>query len=183
MSVRRSERIAATVPKPTQEPIQPARTRRQPTRQSTGGRGPLRLANPGPQYPRLRSGVKRTQDNADGGSNADLEDEGMDESVDDGDGSLTDPARVKQPFIKILSPALATAWKVNRKHSMCLILDAVSPARRFRRGMVFNEEVDFPMDTLDGNITETDGPDPGWMPVDPTLVRCVCEAIHTLQTG
>jgi len=111
MSVQRSERIAATVPKPTQEPIQPARTWRQPTRQSTGGRGPLRLANPGPQYPRLRSGVKRTQDNADGGNNADLEDEGMDESVDEGmdesvdddDGSLTDPARVKQPFIKILS--------------------------------------------------------------------------------
>ena len=127
--------------------------------------------------------MKRLRDNADGGNNGDLEDEGVDESVDDDDGSITDPARIKQPFVKILSPALATAWKINRKHSMCLILDAVSPARRFRRGMLFNEELDFPMDSQDGNITETDGPDPGWMPVDPTLVRCVCETLHTLQTN
>jgi len=182
MSTRRSERIAATASKPTQEPIQPARTRKQPIRKSTGGRGRLRLANPGPQHLRLRSSVKHPQDNADSGNNADPEGEGVDGSVDDDDRDITDPARVKRPILSLLSPALVTTWKVNEKHTMCLIFDAVSPARRFKRGMVYDEEVDFPMDTLDGNITETHGPDPGWMPVDPTLVRCVCETLHTLQT-
>jgi len=126
--------------------------------------------------------VKQPRDNADSGNNADPEGEGVDASVDDDDRDITDPARVKWPVLSLLSPALVTTWKVNEKHTMCLIFDAVSPARRFKRGMVYDEEVDFPMDTLDGNITETDGPDPGWMPVDPKLVRCVCETLHTLQT-
>ena len=38
--------------------------------------------------------------------------------------------------------------------------------------MAFDEEADFQKDTYDGDITETDGPDPGWMPVDPEIVGC-----------
>jgi len=161
---RRSGRLAAKASNPPQEPIPPARTRKQPVRQSTGGRGPLRLADPGSQDLMLPSTVKRQR------MDAGLGDKGMDESTDDHHGSITDPARVKRPTTNLLSPSLSTAWRVNGKHKMCLIFDAISPACRFKRGMVYDDEVNFPKDTFDGDITETDGPGPGWMPVDPTLV-------------
>ena len=174
MSLRRSERIAATASTPTQEPARQTgtRIRKQPVRQSTGGRGPLRF-EPQAHHPRLRSSVNRPRPDAEDSTNANQEGDGVDGSIDDSDGSITNPTKVKQPFISQVNPALSLAWRVNPKHDMCFIFDSTSPARRFKRGMVFNEDADFPTDTHDGNITETDGPGPGWMPVDPGIVRCV----------
>jgi len=56
---------------------------------------------------------------------------------------------------------------------MCFIFDAVSPVCRFKQGMAFDGNAGFLEDTCDGNITETDGPDLGWMSVDPEIVGCV----------
>jgi hypothetical protein len=102
-----------------------------------------------------------------------ISDDSDQEDEADDDGSTADPSEVRRPVISLVDPALAAAWKVNQTHNMCFIFDSVSPARRFKRGMVFDEAADFPEDTHDGDITETDGPDPGWMPVDPGLVGCV----------
>jgi len=105
---------------------------------------------------------------------ADHSSDGDQEDQEDNDnGGVTDPAKVRRPIISLVDPALAAAWKVNQKHSMCFILDAVSPVRRFKWGMAFDGNAGFPEDTCDGNITETDGPDLGWMPVDPEIVGCV----------
>ena len=99
----------------------------------------------------------------------DQEDEGGEAKAD----GVTDPKKVRRPIPHLVSPALAAAWSIHQNHDMCFILDAVSPARRFKRGMVFDDQADFPQDTCDGDITETDGPTPGWMPVDPDLAKCV----------
>ena len=103
---------------------------------------------------------------------ADIEDMAVEESADDVDGNAIDAAKVRRPIISLVAPALATAWKVNRKHNMCFLFDAVSPACRFKWGMALDEEADFPKDTYDVDIAETDGPDPGWMPVDPEIIGC-----------
>jgi len=166
LPVRRSRQIAATLSIPTQEPIQATGTRNQPIRQSTGGRGPLRLANPRSQHLRLQSSAKRPQADPEEG-------DAVEGSVDDGDGSIADPGKVRWPIANLVSPALATAWKVYPKQKMCFIFDPVSTAHQFKQGMLYDEDSDFPRDTLDGDITETDGPGAGWMPVAPTLVRCV----------
>ena len=167
MSLRRSERLATTASRPTTESIRPTRIRtsKQPPRQSTGSRGPLRSIHPGVQPSRSQIGVKRRR------VDSDNSDDGNQEA--DNDGGLTDPAKVKRPVTSLISPILATSWRVYQKHDMCFIFDSTSPARRFKRGMIFNEEAEFPEDTHDGDVTETDGPSPGWMPVDPAIVRCV----------
>jgi hypothetical protein len=178
MSVRRSDRLAAAPSKHTQESVQPAGTQKpkRNTRQSSG----TKSTGPAAQPSRSRSRAKRPRAIVEDSDDGDEEDEA------DDDGSIVVPAEVKRPVIKLVSPALAAAWRVNRKQEMCFIFDAVSPARRFKRGMVFDEKADFPKDTRDGNITETDGPGPGWMPVDPGLVRCVWNHftphIHTNPT-
>jgi len=121
---------------------------------------------PAARSTRSRSRAKRSQaiveDSDDG-----------DEGNEDDDGDITDPAKVRRPVISLIAPALADAWRINRKHDMCFILDAVSPARRFKRGMIYDDEATFPDDTRDGYITETDCPAPGWMPVDPGFPECV----------
>ena len=133
----------------------------------------MRFADPAAQHSRLQGRVKRPRVDTEDSDNVDQEDRAVEGSVDENDGSIVDPVKVKQPIANLVSSALATAWQVNRNHRMCFIFDAVSPACRFKRGMLYNEVSDFPKDTLDGDITETDGPDPGWMPVDPPLVQCV----------
>ena len=159
MSLQQSERLAATTSRPTQEPVRPTRTQisTRPSRQSTGSHGLLWSIHPRAYLSTSRSGAKRARadsDDSDGGDH----------------GGSTDPAKVKWPITRLVGPSLATAWRVNQKHDMCFIFDSTSPAHRFKRGMVFNEEANFPEDTQDGEITKTDGPGPGWMPVDPAIV-------------
>lgn len=132
----------------------------------------MRLAEPGAQRSGLRSGAKHPRADAANNEGPGLEKDPVEGNGDEDDGSVIIPARIKRPIIRLVDQTLATAWKVNPKQKMCFIFDAVSPARRFKRGMAFKETIDFPEDTCDGDITETDGPGPGWMPVDPTIVRC-----------
>ena len=82
----------------------------------------------------------------------------------------------------LVHPALEAAWAINRNLEMCFIFDAVSPARLFKHGMVYDEEAHFP-EFAKGNWTEIDGPSPGWMPVSPLITRCVMEILYTLPKG
>jgi hypothetical protein len=56
---------------------------------------------------------------------------------------------------------------------MCLLFDVVSPARRFKRGMVYDDDATFPEydEGNPGDITETDGDPPGWMPYMPRVYQ------------
>ena len=171
MSLRRSERLSAAPSKHTQNSTpQPTTTRksRRTIRQLSGARITT-STSPVPRPSRSRSAAKRPRAIAEytDDDDADQEHNG------DNDGSLTDPAKVQHPVISLVDPALAAAWRVNQKHNICFIFDAVSPARRFKRGTVFNEEANFPEDTHNGDITETDGPGPGWISVDPGQVGCI----------
>ena len=164
MSLRRSERLATA----TEESAQPASTRRSKRieHQPSGADGAM-STSPAPPPSRTRSRGKRPRADVKGSGDGDQE-----VKANDDEGAM-DPAKVVFPVAKLINAALVGAWRVNRGHKMCFIFDAISPARRFKRGMVYDEEADFPEDTCDGDITETDGPDPGWMPVDPALCWCV----------
>ena len=76
-----------------------------------------------------------------------------------------DSARVGQPTSTSIHQNLQSAWRVNRRLPMCFIFDSISPARRFKRGMLHSEEADFPIysDSEAGNVTETDAT-PALMP-------------------
>jgi len=79
----------------------------------------------------------------------------------------TDPSTIKQPIASTIHNSLKTAWKINNSLPMCFIFDAVSPARRFKRGMAYDPEMDFPEydeEKESGNVTETDEGPPGLMP-------------------
>lgn len=77
---------------------------------------------------------------------------------------------VDRPVETSIHPSMAHAWRVNPDHPMALILDVVNPARRFKRGMPFDEHRDFPDFPLgeSGDVTYTDTMAPGWMPFNPT---------------
>ena len=135
----------------------------------------MKSAGPTANHSRSQGGVSRPGEDAGDGDDGDQEDEGDEGNVEE----VTDPTKVRQPILHLVNPALAAAWSINRNHEMCFILDVASPARRFKRGLAFNEEADFPQDTCDWEITETDGPGPGWMPVSPRLVRYVWELFTT----
>jgi hypothetical protein len=58
---------------------------------------------------------------------------------------------------------------------MWFIFDAVSPARRFKRGVMYSDDAEF-VDynpRSPGDFTETDCEPVGWMPVKPPLHLCV----------
>ena len=79
----------------------------------------------------------------------------------------TNPSTIKQPISGIIHENLKTAWKINNTLPMCFIFDVVSPARRFKRGMAYDDEVEFPEydeEKESGNVTETDEGPNGLMP-------------------
>lgn len=80
----------------------------------------------------------------------------------------TDSAKVSQPIHGLVHGSLKVAWAINKSLPMCVIFDAISPVRRFKYGMLYtdSDEVGFPeYDASEsGNVTEIDGPPPGWMP-------------------
>jgi len=168
MSLHRSERLTTAPSKGTQELVQPPGTQKsRRTIQQPSGAPDTRSAGPVARPSRSQSAAKHSR------AIVEDSDEGNQEDKVDDDGSITDPVMVKQPVIDLIDPALSAAWKVNRKHDMCFIFNPISPARRFKRGMVYDEAANFPVDTCDGDITETDGPGRGWMPVDPGIVGCI----------
>lgn len=89
---------------------------------------------------------------------------------------------VNQPITAIIHENLKNAWKINKALPMCFILDAASPARKFKRGMPFTEDTKYPMypaeDDSDGagDITETDGDPQEWMPYQPRVYTYVLSA-------
>ena len=136
MSLRRSERLAATPSSHTQIPDQPTATRK-PKRTTRESSTVLSTKSTGTAAhpPRSR---KRPRADSEAGVNSDEEDGAVEEGIDEDDGGITDPTKIKRPIISLISPALATAWRVNQKHPMCFFFDPASPACRFKRGMVYH---------------------------------------------
>ena len=102
---------------------------------------------------------------------SDNEDDPQSQSPEtDGEGSPppqeSDQAEIRRPSLKLIHPSLRSAWAINKRLPICFIFDAVSPARRFKRGTLFDEDADFPEydEGESGNVTETDIPPPGLMP-------------------
>jgi hypothetical protein len=83
--------------------------------------------------------------------------------------TTTDPRAVDRPFQPLVHSAMAGAWTINNRHSMAYIFDAVNPARIFKRGMRYDDSLDFPQvdERSHGDMTETDSESPGWMPYMP----------------
>jgi hypothetical protein len=67
--------------------------------------------------------------------------------------------------------SLEFAWTVNKALPMCFIFDTLSPARQFKQGMLWSDGDDYPSyNNVDlGDVTETDGDPPGWMPYWPRV--------------
>ena len=102
---------------------------------------------------------------------SDNEDDPQSQSPEtDGEGSPppqeSDQAEIRRPSLKLIHPSLRSAWAINKHLPICFIFDTVSPARRFKRGTLFDEDADFPEydEGESGNVTETDIPPPGLMP-------------------
>lgn len=77
-----------------------------------------------------------------------------------------DPVDISEPVTALVHKNLRNAWQINKNLPICFIFDSISPARRFKRGMPHNENIDFPVynDKESGNVTETDDVAcPGWM--------------------
>jgi len=83
--------------------------------------------------------------------------------------ATTDPTMVKHPVETLVHQSMTHAWRVNPEHPMALIFDAVNPVRRFKRGMLFDEDCDFPDYPLGEceDMTYIDTTAPGWMPFSP----------------
>ena len=82
----------------------------------------------------------------------------------------TSSANVSQPISTLVHPTLRNSWAINKSVNMCFIFDAVSPARQFKRGVLFDESGTFPdyADGDQGDVTETDMRGaPGLMPYMP----------------
>jgi hypothetical protein len=80
----------------------------------------------------------------------------------------TTPANIEQPITGLIHPALLNSWTINKSVDLCFIFDTVSPARQFKRGVIYNDDDDYPEydDGAPGDVTETDG-DPPLMPYQP----------------
>ena len=87
--------------------------------------------------------------------------------------ATTNPSEVDQPVVDHVHENLSKAWKINRSHPMCFVFDLVNPARRFARGMPYDDRLEFPdADRDQGNVTETDVDDGiGLMPIRPAQVK------------
>jgi hypothetical protein len=85
----------------------------------------------------------------------------------------TDPEQVVEPVKRVMHEHLTGAWKIFPSEEMCFLFDAVTPARQFKCGTLYHDDVDFtdfgpePWDDL----TETDIASPGWMPYKPAVYK------------
>lgn len=92
----------------------------------------------------------------------------LDPASDPAPGEIT-PANIVQPISGLVHPALRNAWAINKSVNMCFVFDAASPARQFKRGVLFDEDGTFPdyNDEAPGEVTENDVDSPGLMPFMP----------------
>jgi len=69
-------------------------------------------------------------------------------------GEITDVRYTPVPVPDIIIPALYGAWQVNPKHKMCILFDAVNPCRQFKRGQVYDEDLEDPFAEYNPNADE-----------------------------
>lgn len=74
--------------------------------------------------------------------------------------TITDPILVNKPVSGMVSTTMKNCWKVYNRASMCIIFDAVSPVRVFKKGTEYDDDDDDPFPIYDsrndGDLTETD---------------------------
>jgi hypothetical protein len=100
----------------------------------------------------------------------------MDTQISDGEYSqITDTAAVNGPVKSLVHETMGNAWTINANHAMAFIFDAISPARQFKRGMLYDANANFPKYDSEDH-TETDTVAPGWMPFRPKSYSCVPSA-------
>ncbi|KAF9641961.1 hypothetical protein BDM02DRAFT_3194173 [Thelephora ganbajun] len=84
-----------------------------------------------------------------------------------------DPNAVTGPVGRHVHENLSDGWKINKELPMWFIFDAFSPARQFKRGTPYTDDgefADYGPESL-GDLTETDGEPPGWMPYKPATFK------------
>ena len=93
-------------------------------------------------------------------------------------GKLTNVRYTTVPVPDIIIPELYDAWKINPRHKMCIIFDAVNPCRQFKRGEVYDEDLEDPFAEYepnaddDPNVTDTDvGDTQPYAPITYTRVQ------------
>jgi hypothetical protein len=96
--------------------------------------------------------------------------------VDEEYKKITDTHQVTRPVTSSIHENLTDAWRINKHLSMWLIFDMVTPVRRFKRGMLFNDSPDIEFPSYGpppwDNLTETDSLDsPGLMQYAPITHR------------
>jgi len=88
-------------------------------------------------------------------------------------GLLTDSQMITRPVLSNIHEALSNTWEINTKLLMHFIFDLVAPYMEYKRGEVYAEGKDFPEhgDKLPDELTDEQGPNPGWMPYMPREYR------------
>lgn len=83
--------------------------------------------------------------------------------------AITDPAMVDRAVESLVCASMANAWMVHASHPMAFIFDAINPARTFKRGMPFNNSLDFPdyRSNQRKTLTYIDAAPPGLMQFRP----------------
>jgi hypothetical protein len=90
-------------------------------------------------------------------------------------GDTTDPTKVEGPVDDAVHESLKNAWGISKDLNMWFIFDALSPARRFKRGVEDTGGVDFADygQPPYGDMTETDGEGCMWIQYKPPIIECV----------
>ena len=84
---------------------------------------------------------------------------------------VTDVTEVTGPVDSMVNQSMVGGWKVNKDLPMWLIFDTVNPVRQFKRGMPYDDDVDFPAYGPPpwDDLTESEDPIIGPMPYAPIL--------------
>jgi hypothetical protein len=90
--------------------------------------------------------------------------------------NTTDRSKMVKPVMQHIHPSMLKAWAIYHYFQPCILFDAASPLRRFKRGTVFNEDDDDPYPDYhprdEAEATETD--EEGVLqPYKPTDYKCV----------
>jgi hypothetical protein len=95
------------------------------------------------------------------------------ETSDEEYSAITDPKAITRAVGGLVHEAMGDGWIVHPNRAMACIFDAVNPVRQFKRGMPYDERLDFPEYPSEDceDLTETDTAPPGWMPFGPKAYR------------
>ena len=161
---------ATAMPKESTQPTRrSSRLRKSPQNTSTAVEGTRKRATPKLESDGDNLGPATLTSEVGERGDAPPRDAGQGELKDPSPGEV-DPTNVDGPIRTIVHRNMGSAWSINKELPMCFIFDSVSPARWFKCGMPYSDSEKIALPVLNdkelksGNVTETDGPEPGLMP-------------------